>query len=134
MAAVKIVLYLFGGLLTAPGALLAFFFWNVGQAAQQKGLLQMLWFAFMRFLDLFEWLFAIVVPVLVIWLVLAFVPKYRIIGESGAALAAAASIFMMFAYGSPPRLDQLFVPIISFVGLALNLWLIWWELAQLKPR
>ena len=134
MTALKIVLYLFGGLLTAPGTLLAFFIWNVDQAARQKGLLEFLWFAFWRFLELFQWLFAIVIPVLILWLVLAFLPKYRVIGESGdgsgwSRLDRYDDGDRRAAEASSLRWE---FPCCRWRGVALNLWLIWQELLSGK--
>jgi hypothetical protein len=135
VTALKIILYLVSGVLTAPGTLLAFFFWNVDSAARQKGLLQLLGFAFFRFLQLFDWLFVIILPVVILWLLLAFVPKYRVIGEGGMATIGAFSLILMFALGPHLEIpDDLFFPIISVAGFALNLWLIWMEVTPVTNR
>ena len=124
----KIVLYLLSGVLTAPGAMLAYFFWTVIGASKQKGLAGLFFYALKHIYDTLVWGYWLVLPGFVIWLILAFLPKYRLIGASGMAIIAVISLIELFAAAGPPKSpDDLFIPVISLGGLSLNLWLIWSE-------
>ena len=127
----KTLLYFLSGPLVVPGALLAYFFWTVTDATRQKNIFACLLFLFERFLDTLVWTTWIVLPGLILWVTLGFFPKYRWVGSSGVVLLAAVSIFEMFAASSTRiTLDTSFVPVMSFIGLAINLWLIWTVVAS----
>lgn len=121
----RTILYFLAGLLTAPGALLAAFIWAVGGVARQKGwrgVFHFLWDNLVRLLDWGMWL---ILALLIAWLILAFVPKYRFIGALLMALVAVASLVEFFVTMKSPEIGDLFFPLLSVTGLFLNLWLAW---------
>lgn len=133
--AIKIILYLIAGILTAPGAALAYFVWTVDGATRQKNLFELLFFVFDRFIDTIAWSFWLLLPGVTIWLVFALVAKYRFVGASGMALIAVASLIVMFAVSGPPKASgDLFFPFLSLAGLLLNGWLVWTQVAAWPAR
>jgi hypothetical protein len=127
---VKIVFYLLSGVLILPGVTLAYFYWTVIEASQKKGLWDLIIFLVKQAYHTLVWGWWMVVPGLLIWLSLAFFPKYRILGAGFMALVSAASIVEFFvATGLPRVADDLFIPAISLVGLSLSVWLIWSDIA-----
>jgi hypothetical protein len=123
--AMRIFLYFLGGAFALPGAALAFFIWSVSGAAQQKGLLALLYYLFIYCLRLLDWGIWIILAVALLWLALAFVPKYRIIGAVIMALVALTSLIEIFVMTGPPKFDGLFFPALSLTSLFLNIWIIW---------
>jgi hypothetical protein len=121
----KSILYLLGGVLTLPGALLACFIWSVSEAARQKGLFQLLFFVLKRTVDLMDWTLWIIIPSLLAWLILAFFVKFRVYGAAPMAMIALVSLIVMLATNPPKSAGDLFFPILSLAGLLINFWLIW---------
>jgi len=122
----KILLYLLGGVLIAPGAALTYFIWSVTGAIHQKNLMELLLFVMVRLLDTLIWAMWILLPLVIVWLVLAFLPKYRLIGASAMAGIALVSIVeMCVVAGSFKDPNNLFIPGLSLSGLFLNGWIVW---------
>ncbi|HEX4139975.1 MAG TPA: hypothetical protein VHY09_06475 [Candidatus Methylacidiphilales bacterium] len=121
------ILYLLGGVMIAPGAALAWFVWSVGSVASQKDLIHALWTALIRMIQALDWALFVVAPMLLVWLVLAFVAKYRWIGAGGMALAAVATLVSFLASMGIVRMvtEGDFFTAIAVVGLALNVWIVW---------
>jgi len=124
MAIVKILVYLASGIITLPGALLAYFVWTVKGMSDSKNIFDALFFLLVNAVRLLEWGILLILASLMIWLTLAFVPKYRFIGALGMSLVALATLTEFFIVWWPPRSPgDLFLPFISLTGLFLNLWL-----------
>ncbi len=74
-----------------------------------------------------DWLMFVVAPALIVWLVLAFLAKYRRIGAGGMGLVAVVALIEFVVFYGPVRTISegcLFsVPLIA--GLALNGWMVW---------
>jgi hypothetical protein len=122
----KSILYLLSGVLILPGALLAYFFWTITGATKQKDLFAVIFFIFDHFIDLLMWALWFIIPALIIWLILAFIARFRIYGAGPMALLALVSLIAMFAAADPPKeAGELFIPVLSFAGLLINLWLVW---------
>jgi hypothetical protein len=126
----RIFLYLLGGAFALPGAALAFFIWSVSGAAQQKGLLALLYYLLIYCLRMLDWGVWVILAVALLWLALVFVPKYRIIGAVIMALVALASLIEMLVMTGPPKLDGLFFPSLSLIALAINIWIAWDSVAS----
>jgi len=86
------ILYLLSGVLIAPGAALAYFICSVDQAARTQNLIKLFFFVLIRIFQTLDWVMFIVAPALIVWLVLAFMEKYRWIGAGGMGLAAVATL------------------------------------------
>jgi hypothetical protein len=86
------ILYLLSGVLIAPGAALAYFFCSVHEAARTQNLIKLIFFVLIRMCQTMDWLMFIVAPGLLVWLVLAFMAKYRWIGATEMALVAVATL------------------------------------------
>lgn len=86
------ILYLLSGVLIAPGAALAWFICSVHQAARTQNLIKLFFFVLVRMCQTLDWAMFIVAPALIVWLVLAFLEKYRWIGAGGMGLAAVATL------------------------------------------
>jgi hypothetical protein len=125
----KAISYLLSGLLITPGALLAYYVWTVSQAirqGEQGGLFKVLLYLLIHAVRMLEWGIYLIAAALVIWITLAFVPKYRWVGAIGMAVIALVSLVEFFvATGAPKTANDLSLPILSVAGLALNLWLVW---------
>jgi hypothetical protein len=122
------VLYLLGGVLTAPCALLAYFIWSVNGAIKQGNLFKFLLFMLMRMGQTMEWAVWIVAPLLNGWLVLAFLTKFRWIGASGMALVgvvALVEVYVVMAVAPTKEAPDYSFPAITVVGLLINLWIVW---------
>src|SRR5271170_472829 len=119
------LLYLFAGVITAPGALLAFYFWSVMGAARQQGWYELLRFLYHYFVRMMAWGLWLVVTVSIVWLAFAFMPKYRFVGASIMGVVALASLIEFFVVIGPSKLGDFFFPIISFAGLSINIWIVW---------
>ena len=122
----KAIPYLLGGALIAPGALLAYFIWSVNGAIRQQSLLKFIIYLCKQFLFTLEWAYWFIFPAILVWLALAFIAKYRWLGALGMSVVAIASLIEFFAIGGPPKsINELFFPVMSASGLALNIWLAW---------
>ena len=86
------ILYLLSGVMIAPGAALAWFICSVHSVASQQNLFKAVLTALIRMVQAMDWLMFVVAPGLLVWLVLAFVAKYRWIGAGGMGLAAGATL------------------------------------------
>lgn len=86
------ILYLLGGVLIAPGAALAWFICSVHSVASQQDLFKAVLTALIRMCQALDWLMFVVAPGLLVWLVLAFVAKYRWIGAAEMAVVAVATL------------------------------------------
>ena len=86
------ILYLLSGVLIAPGAALAYFICSVHQAARTQNLIKLIFFVLVRMCQTMDWVMFIVAPGLLVWLVFAFVPKYRWIGATEMAVVAGATL------------------------------------------
>jgi len=80
---------------------------------------------FFQAVEMAVWAMYLLPVCFVLWTVLAFVPKYRIVGAVITSLVAVASLIEFFLVGGPIKLDQLFIPALSVAGLFLSLWLTW---------
>jgi hypothetical protein len=122
----KAITYLLSALLIAPGAVLAYGFWTLTEAIRQNDMFKMLIYLLARALEVLEWGGWFTVGGGIIWLTLAFLPKYRMIGALGIALLAMVSLVEFFvATGLPKAPGELFIPALSLAGLIVNLWLVW---------
>jgi hypothetical protein len=122
----KAIPYLLSGVLVAPGVLFAYFVWTMTQAIRQENFFKFLFYLLVQAVRMLEWGFGIVLLVVVAWIALAFVPKYRWLGALGMGVLAVVSLIEIFAATGPPKsLDDLSFPMLSVIGLALNAWLVW---------
>lgn len=122
----KIILYLFGGVLVAPGAVLAYGFWTLIEAIHQDDFFKMLFYLFTRALQILEWGGWLIPAGAIVWLVLAFWRMSRVVGAFGTALVAAVSLAELLVVTGPPKAPgELFIPALSLVGLLIELWLVW---------
>ena len=130
----KPFLYLLSGVLVTPGLLLSLFIWlvstTVADGERYQNLFRTLYHLAIRLLKLMDWGIVLIPIFATLWLVLAFIPQYRVYGAACTALVAVASLVGMFAIGSGQlKTDALFFPALSFAGLLISLWLVWKGLA-----
>jgi hypothetical protein len=121
------ILYLLSGVLVAPGAALAYFICTVDAAAQKQNLIKLVFFVLIRMCQTLDWLMFIVAPALLVWLVLAFVAKYRWIGAGGMGLAALATLVGFVAtwgFTGTVREGGPFVAAVV-LGLGVCVWIAW---------
>ena len=121
------ILYLLGGVLIAPGAALAWFICSVHSVASQQDLFKAVLTALIRMCQALDWLMFVVAPGLLVWLVLAFLAKYRWIGAGGMAVAAVATLvaFVVTWGFLKTSTDGGFLTVFAVVGLAINVWIVW---------
>jgi hypothetical protein len=122
----KAITYLVGGFFIAPGAMLAYGFWTLTEAIRQDDVFKMLFFLLVRALQVLEWSGWFIVGGGIVWLVLAFLPKFRLVGAVSMAVMATASLVELFVVtGVPKEAGEFFIPALSLAGLLINLWLVW---------
>ena len=95
--------------------------------ASQQNLFKAVLTALIRMVQAMDWLMFVVAPGLLVWLVLAFVAKYRWIGAGGMGLVAVAVLVAFVAtWGFLKTVtDGGFLTVFAFVGLAINAWIVW---------
>jgi hypothetical protein len=119
------LLYLLAGILTAPGALFAFYFWSVMGLARQQGWYEALRFLYHYFVRMMDWGIWVFIVTVIVWIAFAFMPKYRFVGAAFMGLVAIASVIEYFIAMGFPKIGDLFLPLLSVAGLFLNMWIIW---------
>ena len=121
----KAIAYLLSGVLATPGVLLAYYFWTVKEAISQGNLPKLLFFLLVHWVRMLEWGIWLILALVLVWVTMAFLPRYRWIGAVGMGLLALASLVEIFAVTGPPRsLDDLSFPALSVLALAVNIWLV----------
>ena len=122
------ILYLLSGVFIAPGAALAYFICSVEQAARTQNLIKLFSFVLIRMCQTLDWVMFIVAPALIVWLVLAFMEKYRWIGAGGMGLTAVATLvgFVATSRGSVNTATEggpfTFAVVL---GLGICVWIAW---------
>jgi hypothetical protein len=122
----KSIPYLLSGVLIAPGVLLAYFLWTVTHAVRQETLWRALFYLLVQAVRMMEWGVWVIAAAVLLWLTLAFVPKYRWLGAIAmAVVAVVALVEMLTATGAPKSAEDLSVPLLSLTGFLINVWLVW---------